>query len=173
MLVETVLPRSNKYDSRTLVANNYDQLRYDWRHNADKAHSLHKNGKIKHATVLFTQCISIATKLLHTQSQNNPEQSGIELLYFASHNLAACQNLLRQGTNAEHTLRHVYQTIIELCEAPNIAYETKLEALAVLDKSLFSLTSQLAYLGKVEQIHTLIKMTDTLAERTLKLLQKK
>ena len=173
MLAETVLPTSDQSGFRTLAAASHDQLRSYWLQNAAKAHTLHKNGNIKHAAVLFTQCVSIASKLVSTKSSNEAEQTGIELLYFASHNLSACQNLLRQGTNAEQTLRHVYYTIVELCEAPDVTYETRLEALAVLDKSLFSLTSQLAYLGKAEQIHALIFMTDAVADKTLKLLQDK
>lgn len=173
MLAETVLPSSNQTEFHTLAADSHDQLRSHWHHNSAKAHTLHKNGNIELATALFTQCVSIASKLLRSKSPNGTEQSGIELLYFASHNLSACQNLLRQGTNAEHTLRHAYYTIVELCEAQDITYDTKLDALAVLDKSLFSLTSQLAYLGKVEQIHALILVTDTVAGKTLKLLQDK
>jgi hypothetical protein len=173
MLAETILPTSDQSNLRTLAADSHDQLRSHWHHSATKAHTLHKNGHIERAVTLFTQCVSIASKLLHSKSPTQTEQSGIELLYFASHNLSACQNLLSQGTNAEHTLRHVYYTIVELCEAPNITYETKLDALSVLDKSLFSLTSQLAYLGKVEQIHPLILVTDAVAGKTLKLLQSK
>jgi hypothetical protein len=173
MLAETVLPTSKQSSFRTLAADSNNRLRSYWRHNAAKAHTLHKDGKIKHAAVLFTQCVSIASKLLNTKSSSEADQTGIELLYFSSHNLSACQNLLRQGTNAEDTLRHVYYTIVELCEAPDVTYETRLEALAVLDKSLFSLTSQLAYLGKAEQIHALIFVTDAVADKTLKLLQDK
>jgi hypothetical protein len=172
MLAQTAFTQSSQSDSNILAADSHDQLRSFWYHNAVKAHKLHKNGEIKHAIVLFTQCVSIASKLLHTKSPNEAGQSGIELLYFASHNLSACQNIFHQGTNAEHTLRHVYYTITEFCESPEISYQTKLDALAVLDKCLFSLTSQLAYLGKADQIRSLIVVTDAIAERTLKLLQK-
>jgi len=176
MLAETPRPiREETSDSTSThtehAINSYDQLRSYWRHYAGKAHVLHKSGKVKQAARLFTQCIAIAKCLLHTTSQNKDhsgqeQSSGIALHYFASHNLAACLNQLELGTRAEHTLRHTYQTIIDLCEAPSIKYEVKLDALSILDKSLFSLTSQLAYLGKVDQIHTLIMQTDHFAETT-------
>lgn len=119
----------------SLPINNCEQLRSYWRYYAGKAHALNKNGKVEQAAKLFTQCIAIANCLLHTHSQSdvekedNTEQSGIELHYFASHNLAACQNQLQLGTRAEHTLRYNYQTIINLCSNPNIQYGNKLDAL--------------------------------------------
>lgn len=168
-------PQLNKEDAleqtnnRSTKPANHDQLRSYWRYYAGKAHALHKNGKAKQAIKLFAQCISIANCLLHKKIEHT-QQSGIELHYFASHNLAACQNQLQLGTDAEHTLRQSYQTIINLCSEPKVHYETKLDALSVLDKSLFSLTSQLAYLGKIGEIHELIAQTDQFAEKTMSIL---
>lgn len=141
------------------------QLRNYWRYYAARAHQFHKHGKISKAATLFSQCIQISDKLLHSPSKNDDRQSGIELFYFASHNLAACQNQLHQGTAAEHTLYTAYKTVIDLCENKQADNEVKLDALGILDKSLFSFISQLAYLGKVEPINAFIKKTDEFAEK--------
>ncbi len=72
---------------------------------------------------------------------------------------------MHTANKAKETLLHAYQQCIWLCEHPDAARAIKLDALAVLDKSLFSLASQLAYMAQVESIQDLIIETDNFAQR--------
>ena len=98
------------------------------------------------------------------------DNSGISMLYSSSHNLSACLNANKKSLEAKHVLLELHEYLIEVITNRFKKNKIRLEALSHLDKSLFSLSSQLGYINEVENIHALIRRTETIAiegEKTL------
>ncbi len=152
-----------------LELNHEDQRLYSyWCYYAEKGRSCHEQSSTKRALEAFQECIRISKLLLHCVNNKTREISGIELMFIASHNLAACHNQLHQASLGEIVLRELHTQIIDLCESLKNPRDLRLEALSVLDRSLFSLTSQLAYMGRLSEIHGLIENTETFADKVSK-----
>lgn len=148
------------------------RLRSHLQYHADRGRQYHSKGAIKRAAESFNECIRISQQLLLSKHYQDQESSGIELLFIASHNMAACCNLLASAQQGEDILHQLYQQVITLCGDPSLTKGLRLEALAVLDKCLFSLASQMAYIGKYSEIQALITRTESFAENVSQALEK-
>lgn len=140
------------------------RLRSRLQYHTKRGHQYHSKGDIKQAAKSFNECIRISQKLLLSRHQQANESSGIELLFIASHNMAACCNLLASAKRGESILHALYTQLLKLCGHTSLSRNIRLEALSVLDKCLFSLASQMAYIGKYSEIQALIVHTEKLAE---------
>jgi hypothetical protein len=143
-----------------------------WNFYITQGYRKHKEGCVKGAITAFQEGIRIGHLLLKLSHQNAQQFSAIDLLHTAAHNLAACYNQMGCASRGESLLHSIYQLVTEECDNPVTSKANRLEALTVLDKSLFSLISQRAYMGKVSNVHQLIKDTETLAERVSESLNK-
>ena len=159
---------AKKASTTTTVLHQEQRLRSHLQYYANRGRQYHSKGAIKLASQAFSECIRISKQLLLSPNYSSDELSGIELLFMASHNMAACCNQLRSASLGEKILRELYAIVVELCETEHYPRELRLDALAVLDKSLFSLASQMAYMGKLASIRQLIDGTESFAERISK-----
>jgi hypothetical protein len=156
--------------STLYIVNEEKKLRSYWRYYANKGKDFHNRGLLKQAVTAFDECHLISKLLLkslgsHSQNCARPQHcSGVELLFMSCHNLAACYNKLQLATNGENILRKFYSQIIDLCSNKSETRELRLEALSILDESLFSLASQLGYMGKTLEVRKLINQTCTFAQ---------
>ncbi|GAA6153092.1 hypothetical protein [Pseudoteredinibacter isoporae] len=90
----------------------------------------------------------------------------ITMRVIAGHNLSA--SYVAQGRNqyAENTLYATHEEICALCQDGRLQRCVRLEALSQLKTTLFSLTSQLGYMGKSEHLHDAITEAEAIAECT-------
>lgn len=149
--------------SNTPSAVSIDDKYQQWQYFNAAAYQAHKQKKYAQATKHFEKSLSLSQELKEHFFEINTKKSGIELYYFSTHNLAACLNTQQKGIAAKDTLLKLHNYLIELITNQFKPRMLRVEALSFLDKSLFSLSSQLAYLNKVENIHTLITHTETIA----------
>ena len=148
-----------------------ERLRAHIHYHANRGRQYHSKGALKKAADSFAECIRISKLLLLSNNHKTNELSGIELLFMASHNMAACCNQLRDARQGETILRELYTQVVSLCDSQQYNQAVRLEALSVLDKSLFSLASQMAYMGKASGIQTLIAKTEAFADSVSRKLQ--
>ncbi|ODS23220.1 hypothetical protein AB835_09995 [Candidatus Endobugula sertula] len=124
----------------------------------------HQHKNFKHAVTHFKISISISKRIKENLPHLSHQKSGLEMLYISSHNLAACYNSEGQCTKATQTLEELHTCLMNISCHPNKIRALRLEALANLDKSLFSLCSQLAYMNRLNEIHEIIMQTECLAD---------
>jgi hypothetical protein len=158
--------------SAPAVLHEEERLRSHLHYYANRGRQYHNKGAIKKAADSFAECIRISKLLLFSNQRKGSELSGIELLFMASHNMAACCNQLRSASHGETILRELYVQVVSLCDGCHLSRQTRLEALSVLDKSLFSLASQMAYMGQTSEIQELIYKTESFAENVSKKLRR-
>lgn len=153
-----------KKHTSDLMYQEEQRLRAHLQYYANRGRQYHAKGAIKKAAESFNECIRIS-RLLLLSKETNEDHSGLELLFIASHNMAACCNQLQAASEGEKILRDLYRQVVNLCENTDYHRDIRLEALSVLDKSLFSLASQMAYMGQLEPLQALINYTESLAEK--------
>lgn len=158
-LVTTPAITASDTSSNVSIDDKYQQ----WQYFNAAAYQAHKQNKYAQATKHFQKSLSLSLELKENFFEINTKKSGIELYYFSAHNLAACLNTQQKGIVAKDTLLALHNYLIELVTNQFKPRILRMEALSFLDKSLFSLSSQLAYLNKVENIHALITHTETIA----------
>lgn len=136
-----------------------------WHYYASKGRESHLNGRLRQATDYFIESVRIGKALVLDELKDSKknQQHGIELLYIASHNLASCYNGQNKSTQGEDILKECHDAIITISMDNSYSNTLRLEALCVLKKSLFSLSSQLAYMNKPAEIHSLINKTEQIA----------
>ncbi|MGH1485965.1 MAG: hypothetical protein ACRBCI_07055, partial [Cellvibrionaceae bacterium] len=157
--------------SAPAILHEEERLRSHIQYYANRGRQYHNKGALKKAADSFAECIRISKLLLLSNNYKTTELSGIELLFMASHNMAACCNQLREARQGEAILRELYTQVVSLCDSRHYSQSVRLEALSVLDKSLFSLASQMAYMGKASGIQELIAKTEAFADSVSKSLQ--
>lgn len=163
-------PETAKTKTKGSEANNISDLRHPglnrlrsrWYEYAEQAHKLNKQGQHRECIKLFERCIDISLNLITADKYSTT--NAVSLYYYSSHNLAACYNQIQKAKQGETLLRNVYEFIVLVCQNKALPRELRLDALASLDKSLFSLSAQLAYMGKTAGIHPLIRETEKIAE---------
>ena len=140
-----------------------DEQYQQWQRSNTAAYQAHKQKKYALAVEHFKKCFAISKALREHFFDLQTQKSGIELFYFSAHNLSACLNSQQQGVTAKETLLELHNYLIEITTNQTKPRLLRIEALSFLDKSLFSLSSQLAFLNKIESIHTLIQHTESIA----------
>jgi len=143
-------------------------LTQQWTHLMHKGTQCHKQGNTDAAARFFTRAVTLAQQSLYHCCSDctttlNTDKNGAEMLYFASHNLSACYNDTRRSQEAEAVLTQSHQTIIDVAVNKRLPKTLRVDALATLDSSLFSLASQLGYLNKTADIYALIRTTEQTA----------
>lgn len=146
------------------IDNEEQRLRQRWQRIYKKALELHGEGHIKAAAKRFSECLAIAQQLKLVPSTRTKQPSVFELSFMASHNLAACYNQLWSAADAEAILREHFTRVVKYCSDPMKPKKCRLDALANLDNSLFSLASQMAHIGKLAELQELIRVTEEFAE---------
>jgi hypothetical protein len=140
--------------------------RKEWEQYYSQAYQAHRAKKITLAIDYFTKSLSISETLIDYFFDDYPANSGIAMMYSSSHNLSACLNIQHQALEAKRVLLAFHDRLIDILCNTFKPKPLRLEALAYLDKSLFSVTSQLAYINEVENIHAIILKTETVASNT-------
>lgn len=142
-----------------------DSLQKYWHYYTSKGRENHSKGHLKEAASYFLEAVRIGRALIVDELTKGKvsEQQGVELLYIASHNLASCYNGQNQSTKGESILKECHDCIIAISMDATKSNELRLESLCVLKKSLFSFASQLAYMNKPADIHSLIDKTEKIA----------
>jgi len=92
-------------------------------------------------------------------------ESGLAMLYQSSHNLSACHNSEGKPQLSIDILNNLYENVLSIVKNKFKPRVLRLEALANLDKSLFSLVSQLGYINDTDKIHDLILKTESIASQ--------
>ena len=146
-------------DAATIHSSQHQQ----WELNNQQGHQHHQQGLFSKAIAYFSASSTIAKQLQEQSISNNVKKSGLEMLYISSHNLAACYNACNKSQAATDTLRELHRTLINMASNKYKKRALRLEALANLDKSLFSLASQLGYINQVDEIHNIIMSTEHIA----------
>ena len=141
-----------------------NQLHACWQHYAEHGRHYKQQGHSLRAAEKFSECIRISQLLIDSKASLKGGNSACELLYFSSHNLSACFNCLHRASEAELKLRSVYKVLFEVMADSDLSKTLRLEALAVMDRCLFSLCSQLAYMGKISKLYQLIERTESLVK---------
>ena len=127
--------------------------------------SAHKQQRFAKATTYFERCIGLCNKLSQQDLSKEKQLTNKTLpkmLYQSSHNLAACNNAMGRGLSAKDILSKLHDQFIHIASCPNHNRSIRLDVLAYIDQSLFSLTSQLAYLNQVDEIHSIIIKTENI-----------
>ena len=130
----------------------------------------HQQQQFIKAVTYFKKCIDLCTELSRQTPIINHTKTLPEMLHHASHNLAACHNAMGQGLLAKKVLRKLHDRFIRMASCSNQPRPIRLEVMANLDQSLFSLTSQLAYLNQVEEIHPIIVKTENVVSTASRVL---
>lgn len=151
--------------TNTTIANKQHQ---QWMLNNQQGHQHHKRGMFSKAIAFFSASSTIAKQLQEESINNIVKKSGLEMLYISSHNLAACYNAYNKSQEATETLRELHRTLSNMASNKYQKRSLRLEALANLDKSLFSFASQLGYINHTEEIHDIIMSTEHIAANVSK-----
>jgi hypothetical protein len=139
------------------------QLYNYWNFHIQKGYQKHKGGCIPAALKAFQEGVKVGLLIMNLKQNEDCDFNAMDLIYTASHNLAACYNKLGHASKGETILDQTYQLIVKQCGNDQLTQSKRLEALTTLDKSLFSLISQRAYMGNLINIHKLIKDTERFA----------
>lgn len=140
---------------------------YQWKNVNTQAHQAYQLKNYPLAAKYFAHSVEISKELKEYFFTDN---SGIGMLYSSSHNLSACLNANKKSLEAKHVLLDLYEYLIEVITNRFKKNKIRIEALSYLDKSLFSLSSQLGYINEVENIHMLIRQTEKVATEAEKIL---
>ena len=130
----------------------------------------HQNCDHKAAQHLFSRAEAVATLQLDAcqqSAQSNKLWRGfsvVDMLVIANHNLSASLCAQKKTPDAEHCLKKLHSLVSQLCINPLIGRELRIDALANLDRCLFSLTKVLNDLGLFDHIHRTIENTELTAD---------
>jgi hypothetical protein len=157
-----MLDDSNKPITRPALAAINKNNSSLWSKYYSMGNSAHKQQQFTKAAAYFEKCIEICTEMLRQKlfKEGRLVKTLPEMLYQASHNLAACHNAMGRGLFAKNILTKLHNHFIHIAGCPNHTRSVRLDVLAHIDQSLFSLTSQLAYLNQVNEIHSIIVKTE-------------
>lgn len=125
----------------------------------------HKKKQFREATAYFEKCIVVCLTLLKNAETDQNNKALPRMLHQSGHNLAACQNAVGQGLMAKKTLEELHHQLMAIAACEQQARTVRLGVLGSIDQSLFSLTSQLAYLNQVNEIHDVILNTENTVTR--------
>lgn len=122
----------------------------------------HQAAEYQSSCEYFQAGVEISQMLLSKQ----PCPAMIAMRVIAGHNLSA--SYVAQGRNqfAESTLYAAHAEICALCQNDILKRCVRLEALSQLKTTLFSLTSQLGFMGKSVHLHEVITEAESIAEQT-------
>jgi hypothetical protein len=140
--------------------------RKEWEQYYSQAYQAHKAKKFTLARDYFSKSLAISEELIEHFFEDHSANSGIDMMYSSCHNLSACLNIQHQALEAKEVLLAFHDSLIDILRNTFKPKQLRLEALAYLDKSLFSVTSQLAYINEVENIHSVILKTESVASNT-------
>lgn len=152
-----------------------DTLNKTWGRLLCQGIAAHKSSDHEAAQLLFSQAEAIATLQLDACQQQPQQQSAqnhkpwhgfsvVDRLVIANHNLSASLCAQKKTPDAEHCLKKLHNLVSQLCINPLIGRELRIDALANLDRSLFSLTKVLSDLGLFDRIQCTIENTELTAD---------
>ena len=159
MLRLTINNEKPLQNDMTRLSNDYQQ----WKSYYQKGCQLHQLHRFTCAIHYFLRCFTIGNSLKDNASTMQLEINGIGMMFSASHNLAACHNAIGNNKKATEQLSKTHAYLMATATNTFKERALRMEALANLDKSLFSLSSQLAYENQVTKIHSLILETENVA----------
>lgn len=133
-----------------------------WRELIASGTEHHQNRAYTESCEFFSAGEELSCMLLGEKANKNM----VTMRVISGHNLAASLMAAGDCSKAEQTLLKLHKDIVLLCEDCGALRCVRLEALAQLETSLFSLSSQLSYTGKTDDLHKLIVSTEQVAELT-------
>lgn len=151
-----------------------DTLNKAWGRCLCQGIAAHHNRDHKTAQHLFLQAKAIATEQLDSCQQSAQSHklwrgfSVVDMLVIANHNLCASLCAQQKIPDAEHCLKKLHNVVSQLCINPLIGRELRVDALANLDRCLFSLTKVLSDLGLFDRIQKTIENTESTADVAVK-----
>ncbi len=134
-----------------------------WQFHQHQGYQYHQKSQYQKAVISFRTSQDIAWKLVMADDKAC-SQDCWDMLFNASHHLAASYNSMGHNKQATDLLHHLHQHLLLVIADTFRQRAQRLCALAILDNTLFSLTSQLAYENRVTEIHKAIATTEALAE---------
>ncbi|MGS2716972.1 hypothetical protein ACVBE9_02270 [Eionea flava] len=146
-------PRPSSNETTTLSASL-------WSKHYSLGAQAHTKKQYKEAVTHFEQCVIICLTLLKPSKSGQNAHKLPCMLHQSGHNLAACHNALGNGLLAKKTLEQLHKQLIAVACSEQYPRTIRLGVLGSIDQSLFSLTSQLAYLNQVNEIHSVILKTE-------------
>jgi type III secretion system FlhB-like substrate exporter len=152
-------PRPKTHAVLTAITKNNVTL---WDQYYSMGNTAHGQQQFTKAVSYFENCIDICRTLSTQTTKVKSTKTLPKMLHQASHNLAACHNAMGRGLLAKKILQKLHEQFIHLVNCPHQTRTAQLDVLANIDQSLFSLTSQLAYLNQVEEIHPVIVKTENI-----------
>lgn len=151
-----------------------DTLNKAWERLLCQGIAAHHSSNHKTAQQLFLQADAVASLQLDAcqkSAQNHKLWRGfsvIDMLVIANHNLSASLCAQKKTPDAEHCLKKLHNRVSQLCINPLIGRELRIDALANLDRSLFSLTKVLGDRGLFDRIQQTIENTELTADTAAK-----
>lgn len=130
----------------------------------------HQEKRFEDALRLFGSAAEVASLTLELDEQPNQtsgtaRESPVERLVAANHNLSASLCAQQQTLAAEQVLTQLHSQVMALCLSNNVQRPLRIDALACLETTLFSLSAHLGHQGKVDTLHSIIEETERVAEQ--------
>ncbi len=137
-----------------------------WQQMMQQGQSAHQQGNFARAEHYFNHALNLAEQLQHKSVLPRKQHDVLSMLFVASHNLSA--SLAAQGSaiKAVKALRDCHYRLLLICTSTSSLREDRVEALGILDNSLFSLSSQLGALGHIDEMYRVIRETECIANNT-------
>ncbi len=142
-----------------------------WKAHTNNAYYFHQRKDLTKAIHHFKEALTISKKVRNVVPEDHSLESGLAMFYQSSHNLSACLNAERKAQQSIDILNDLYTSVMSIAKNKFKTRPLRLEALANLDKSLFSLVSQLGYVNDTSKIHDLILKTEIMASQVSRELQ--
>lgn len=162
VITKNTLPADQQ--NTTDLSHKYSQ----WEKHIAQGYKNHSKREMAQAINNFSKSLALSEEVRECFFADPITKSGIAMMYSSSHNLAASLNTQHKALQAKHILLSFHEHLVEILLNPFKAKKLRFEALSYLDKSLFSVSSQLAYINEVENIHALILRTEEIATKVSK-----
>ena len=152
---------------RAEISRNHSGAMHLWQQLIDQGAQAHQQQDFNKAFRLFGSAGEIASLLIESGfKQPEPGHiSPVTMLVTATHNSASSLCAQRQLDNAERVLSQLHGQIMALSLNPEATRAHRLDAVASLETTLFSLASLLGNCSRTETLHSLIEETERVAEQ--------
>lgn len=150
---------------RSQIAHSHQSSNNLWRELINMGTKAHQEGHYSEAFKLFGSAGEVASLVLEKQCRESDQESAVEMLVIATHNLSATLCAQQQNQAAEEVLTQLHCQLMAMSLNRDAKRQTRVDAVASLKTTLFSLTTHLGYQRKLDALHSVIEETERVAEQ--------